>query len=157
MNDWSQKSCRDHLGNLPPTCAPPLLPGPTLHPWLTAIPKMLSSTPSNFFSNTPKTSQTEKQTPKRKPNHTLTGYAGCIPILPGYGASALRGSMATHNILKFPRPPLARCAFPPQQQCLCSGDAVYAEVSSLLPHARAQGAPFAPSLSVYIARNHTLT
>lgn len=129
MNKWSQKSCTDHLGNLPvettpsplqPMCASPLLTGAKLHPWLTAIPKTVSSTLPNFFSNTPETSQTEKQTLKRKPNHTLTGHMESVPILPGYRASALRRSTATPNILKIPRPPLARRAFPSQHRCLCS-------------------------------------
>lgn len=104
--------CTDHLGNLPvettlsplqPTCASPLPTGDLLHPWLTVIPKMVSSALPNFFSNAPKTSQTEKQTLKRKPNHTLMGYMGSVPILPGYGALALRRSMATPSSLKFPR------------------------------------------------------
>lgn len=85
MNEWSQKSHTDHLGNLPvettpsplqPLCASPLLTGAKLHPWFMVTPKMVSSTLPNCFSNTPEISQTKKQTLKRKPNSHLDGVCG---------------------------------------------------------------------------------
>lgn len=61
MNRWSQKSHKDHLGNLPvqtttspvqPVCASPLLTGVELHPWLTAIPKIVFlHTPQPLFQH----------------------------------------------------------------------------------------------------------